>query len=62
LLYCFLVVVAVLIYAQVELIAFVVAFYTVTFGSLVIYKSDLLDSWPPSSGPPTEGHGPTARQ
>jgi hypothetical protein len=50
-LYCFLVVVAVFTYSQLTLTVFVVVFYTVTFGLLVVYKSDLLDNWPPGSGP-----------
>lgn len=51
-LYCFLVVVAVLTYSQLTLTLFVVAFYTVTFGLVVLYKSDLLEHWPPGSAPP----------
>jgi hypothetical protein len=48
-LYCFLVVVAVFTYSQLMLTAFVVVFYTIVFGLLVVYKSDLLDNWPPGS-------------
>jgi hypothetical protein len=40
--YCLLVVVAVFTYSQLYLTVFVVAFYTVVFGSIVIAKSDLL--------------------
>lgn len=47
--YCFLVVVAVFTYSQLVLTAFVVVFYTIVFGLLVVYKSDLLDNWPPES-------------
>ncbi|HEX3565375.1 MAG TPA: hypothetical protein VHU17_08380 [Acidimicrobiales bacterium] len=48
-LYCFLVGVAVFTYSQLILTAFVVVFYTIVFGLLVVYKSDLLDNWPPES-------------
>lgn len=41
-LYVLLVVVAVFTYSQLALTAFVVAFYTVGFGSIVIVKSDLM--------------------
>jgi hypothetical protein len=41
-LYVLLVVVAVFTYSQLALTAFVVAFYTVAFGSIVIVKSDLM--------------------
>jgi hypothetical protein len=41
-LYVLLVVVAVFTYSQLALTAFVVAFYTVAFGSVVIVKSDLM--------------------
>jgi len=41
-LYVLLVVVAIFTYSQLALTAFVVAFYTVAFGSLVIVKSDLM--------------------
>jgi hypothetical protein len=41
-LYVLLVVVAVFTYSQLALTAFVVAFYTVAFGCLVIVKSDLI--------------------
>jgi hypothetical protein len=61
-LYCFLVLVAVLTYSQLTLTVFVVVFYTVTFGLLVVYKSDLMDKWPPGSGPPGEWPGPTGRR
>ena len=41
-LYVLLVVVAIFTYSQLALTAFVVAFYTVAFGSVVIVKSDLM--------------------
>jgi hypothetical protein len=41
-LYVLLVVVAVFTYSQLALTAFVVGFYTVAFGSIVIVKSDLM--------------------
>lgn len=41
-LYVLLVVVAIFTYSQLALTAFVVAFYTVVFGSVVIVKSDLM--------------------
>jgi len=41
-LYVLLVVVAVFTYSQLALTAFVVAFYTVAFGSVVIVKSDIM--------------------
>ncbi len=40
--YLLLVVVAIFTYSQLALTAFVVAFYTVAFGSIVIAKSDLM--------------------
>jgi hypothetical protein len=40
--YVLLVVVAIFTYSQLALTAFVVAFYTVVFGSIVIAKSDLM--------------------
>jgi hypothetical protein len=40
--YILLVVVAIFTYSQLALTAFVVAFYTVVFGSIVIAKSDLM--------------------
>jgi hypothetical protein len=40
--YILLVVVAIFTYSQLALTAFVVGFYTVTFGSIVIVKSDLM--------------------
>ncbi len=49
-LYCVLVVVAVVTYSQLTLTVFVIAFYTVAFGCLVAYKSDLMENWPPGSG------------
>jgi len=61
-LYVFLVVVAFFTYSQLTLTAFVVVFYTVAFGLLVVYKSDLMDNWPPSSGPSGESHGRTGRR
>jgi hypothetical protein len=48
-LYIFLVVVAVFTYSQLALTAFVVIFYTVAFCLLVVYKSDLMENWPPGS-------------
>jgi hypothetical protein len=46
-LYVLLVVVAIFTYSQLYLTGFVVAFYTVAFGSIVIAKSDLMkDHWP----------------
>ncbi len=41
-LYVLLVVVAIFTYSQLALTAFVVVFYTVVFGSVVIVKSDLM--------------------
>jgi hypothetical protein len=42
------VVVAIFTYSQLYLTGFVIAFYTVAFGSVVIVKSDLMkDHWPP---------------
>ncbi len=49
-LYCFLVLVAVFTYSQLTLTVLVVVFYTVTFGLVVVYKSDLMDNWPPGPG------------
>ena len=40
--YVLLVVVAIFTYSQLALTAFVIAFYTVAFGSIVIAKSDLM--------------------
>jgi hypothetical protein len=60
-LYVFLVVVAFFTYSKLTLTAFVVAFYTVAFGLLVVYKSDLMDNWPPGSGPPGDSRGRTGR-
>jgi hypothetical protein len=37
-------------------------FYTVAFGLLVVYKSDLMENWPPGSGPPGDSPGPTVRR
>ena len=48
-LYVFLVVVAVFTYSQVTLTALVAVFYTITFGCVVMLKSDLLKHWPPGS-------------
>jgi hypothetical protein len=53
-LYCVLVLVAIFTYSQLTLTAVVVVFYTAAFGMLVVYKSDLMDNWPPGSGPPGE--------
>jgi hypothetical protein len=45
--YVLLVVVAIFTYSQLALTAFVVAFYTVAFVSIVIAKSDVMkDHWP----------------
>jgi hypothetical protein len=60
-LYVFLVVVAFFTYSKLTLTVFVVAFYTVAFGLLVVYKSDLMDNWPPGSGPPGDSRGRTGR-
>jgi hypothetical protein len=49
-LYCFLVVVAIFTYSELTLTAFVVLFYTLVFATLVFYKSELVDNWPPGSG------------
>jgi hypothetical protein len=49
-LYVFLVLVAVFTYSQIALTAFVIVFYTVAFGLLVVAKSDLMkDHQPPTS-------------
>jgi hypothetical protein len=61
-LYVFLIVVAIFTYSQLTLTAFVMAFYTVVFGLIVVYKSDLMDNWPPGSGPPGESRGQTRRR
>jgi hypothetical protein len=61
-LYVFLVVVAIFTYSQLTLTAFVVVFYTVAFGLLVAYKSDLMDNWPPGSGPSGESRDRTGRR
>jgi hypothetical protein len=42
-------VVAVFTYSQLALTAFVVIFYTVAFCLLVVYKSDVMENWPPGS-------------
>ena len=47
-LYCFLVVVAVFTYSQLTLTVFVIVFYTVAFGLLVFYKSDLMENGHPA--------------
>jgi hypothetical protein len=47
--YVFLVIVAIFTYSQLALTAFVMIFYTVAFGLLVVYKSDLMENWPPRS-------------
>ena len=60
-LYCFLVLVALFIYSQLMLTVFVVVFYTVAFGLLVMYKSDLMENWPPGSGPPGDPQDPTGQ-
>jgi hypothetical protein len=46
-LYILLVVVAIFTYSQLYLTGFVVAFYTVAFGSIVIAKSDLMNDHGP---------------
>ncbi len=46
-LYAFLVLVAVITYNQLLLTVFVIGFYTVVFGLVLAYKSDLLEHWPP---------------
>jgi hypothetical protein len=61
-LYVVLVIVAFFTYSQLTLTAFVVVFYTVAFGLLVVYKSDLMDNWPPGSGPPGESPGRTSHR
>lgn len=49
-LYLFLVVVAIITYSQLTLTAFVVVFYTVVFGFVVMVKSDVMkDRQPPGS-------------
>ena len=49
-LYVFLVLVAIVTYSDLSLTAFVVVFYSVVFGFLVMVKSDLMkDHWPPRS-------------
>gem|GEM_PF-926710 len=49
-LYLFLVVVAIITYSQLTLTAFVVVFYTVVFGFIVMVKSDVMkDRQPPGS-------------
>jgi hypothetical protein len=58
----FLIVVAIFTYSQLTLTAFVMVFYTVVFGLIVVYKSDLMDNWPPGSGPPGESRGQTRRR
>jgi hypothetical protein len=60
-LYCFLVIVALFIYSQLMLTVFVVVFYTVAFGLLVIYKSDLLENWPPGPGRTEDPPDPAGR-
>jgi hypothetical protein len=47
--YFFLVLVALFTYSQLTLTVFVVLFYTLIFGLLVVYKSGLMDNWPPGS-------------
>jgi hypothetical protein len=58
-LYCLLVVVAAFTYSKLTLTVFVIVFYTVAYGLTVAFKSDLMDNWPPGSGPP---QGPSGRQ
>ncbi len=49
-LYVFLLVVAAFTYSQLGLTVFVVLFYTVVYGFIVAFKSDLMkDHWPPGS-------------
>lgn len=45
----FLVVVALIIYPQLAVTAFVILFYTVVFVLVLVVKSDLLKEWPPRS-------------
>jgi hypothetical protein len=61
-LYCFLVVVAAFTYSQLTLTVFVIVFYTVAFVMLVVYKSDLMENWPPGPGPPGDSPDPTVRR
>ena len=46
-LYVFLVIVAVVIYNAVSLTFLVIGLYTVAFGLLVAFTSDLMEHWPP---------------
>ena len=48
-LYVFLVLVALLTYPGLAVTAFVVLFYTVVFGFVLVVKSDVLKDWPPRS-------------
>ncbi len=48
-LFVFLVLVAVITYSELAITAFVIVFYLVVFGFVVVVKSDLLDDWPPKS-------------
>lgn len=46
-LYFFLLAVAIFTYSQLTLTVFVVVFYTLVFGFVVVTKSDLMKDWPP---------------
>ena len=46
-LYVFLVLVAVVLYRSISLVLLVVGVYTVAFGLLVAFTSDVMDHWPP---------------
>jgi hypothetical protein len=48
-LYAFLVLVALVTYSKLFLTVFVIGFYTVTFGLVLVVKSDLVKDWPPES-------------
>jgi hypothetical protein len=48
-LYVFLVVVAVVTYSALTVTVFVILFYTVVFGAVLVVKSDLMKGWPPGS-------------
>ncbi len=48
-LYLFLVLVALVTYSELAVTAFVIVFYTVVFGFVLVVKSDLLEHWPPGS-------------
>ncbi len=48
-LYILLVAVALLTYSKLAVTAFVIVFYTVAFGFVLVVKSDLMKEWPPKS-------------